>query len=88
MDGQFQYFSTIDFKEGRYRVQVNNIQIIPSMTLSIGGVRSSEAPVAYSDIMLRNDNTFRKNKLAQRSLECVDQYFLNKFAFISTENDW
>lgn len=88
MDGSFQYYASIEFKEGRYRVQVSNIEVIPSMTIELYGVRSSEGPDPYSGIILKKDKNFRKNNMAQRSLECLNEYFSNKFEFTSIEKDW
>jgi hypothetical protein len=88
MDGSFQYYASIEFKEGRYRVQVSSIELIPSITIALYGVRSSEGPEAYSGYILKNNGDWRTNTLAQNSIACLNQYFSNKFEFTSTEKDW
>ena len=82
MEGLLTYFVTMDFKDGRYRVSISDLQLIPSQTISLYGVESSTAPVALEDYQLRrSDGEFRKNAMAKRIMECMDQYLAGKFEF-------
>jgi len=90
MYGQLQYFATIDFKEGKYRVTVSGIQIIPSNTISLYGVESTTNPSAYESFIIKNSrDDFRGNNMAQNSLNCLNNYFLTTFEFKETlKEDW
>ena len=82
MEALLDYFVTIEFKEGRYRVTASDLQLTPLNTISIYGVEDSGAPVALEKYQLRSrDGELRKNNLAMRSLECMDQYLSEKFEF-------
>lgn len=90
MYGQLQYFASIDFKEGKYRVTVSGIQIIPSNTISLYGVESSSNPSPYEGFIIKNSrDAFRTNNMAQNSLSCLNNYFLTTFEFKETsKKDW
>jgi len=90
MYGQLQFFTSIDFKEGKYRATVSGIQIIPSNTISLYGVESTNNPTAYEGFIIKNSKEeFRTNSMAQNSLNCLNTYFLSTFEFKKTlKEDW
>lgn len=89
MDGQVQYFGRIEVKEGRYRITVSNINIIPSMTISFMGARSGENPTPLETYQIRTrDQQLKNNSLATNTIGCLDAYFWKTFAFRLPEDDW
>ncbi len=85
MRDKVQFFAKIEFKEGRYRVQVSKLEFTPSVTIELGGVRTSESQVPIEDYQLKKNGDLRTGKMHNNSRACLDKYFSDKFAFTSTE---
>ncbi len=86
------YFATIQFKEGRYKVEVSNITLYPNFSMHIGMVQSSNNPEAFERYLVKNNRAeLRSGSLHQTALDCLDDYLLEKFKFqkmSSQTNDW
>lgn len=90
-DAQLYYFARIQFKEGKYLVEVSNFQLIPNYSINFNGVESTKNPEALESFVLKNQNQeFKPGKLHQNALECLGQFLLQKFNFQekSTAVEW
>ncbi|MGM1056053.1 MAG: hypothetical protein ACQEWG_09225 [Bacteroidota bacterium] len=88
MRDQIQYFTSIDFKEGRYRVTVSKIELLPSTTASLYGVETTNNPVPYNDYQVKKNGELRTGKMLQNSRECLNKYLQEKFNFKKSSDDW
>lgn len=88
LEGKIQFFALIEYKEGRYRVSVSNINVIPNQTMELWGVRETEAGKPLEDYQVRNNGEFRKNNMATNTRECIENYFVDLFYFTKVSNDW
>ncbi len=88
MQDQIQYFTAIDFKEGRYRVTIKKIELLPSNSVSLYGVETSNNPVPYEDFQVKKNGDLRTGKMLQNSRECLENYFQKKFNFKKSSDDW
>ena len=88
MHDQLQFFTVLEFKEGRYRVTVNKIEIIPSTTASLYGVVSTNSPIPFEDYQVKKTGELRPGKMLQNSRNCLDQYLQEKFNFKKSSTNW
>ena len=76
---------TVYFKEGKYRVLINNITF-KSLEISVYGVTNS-SDTMLDDSFIRNDGTFRKNKMYEKIMQELHQTFMQRFTY-KTDSDW
>lgn len=88
MRDQIKFFSTIDFKDGRYRVTVSKIELVPSTSASLFGVETTNNPVPYEDYQVKKNGELRTGKMFRNSRKCLDKFFQEKFNLMKTSNDW
>lgn len=75
----------VDFKQGKYRVLINNITF-KSLEVSIYGVTNSSDSM-LDDSFIRNDGTFRNNKMYEKILNELHKTFMQRFTY-NTDSDW
>lgn len=86
------FFANIQFKEGRYKVEISNITLSPTYTMNLGIVQTSNTPEALERYVVKNNSAeLRSGSLHQTALDCLDAYLLEKFLFDEVnpqKNDW
>jgi hypothetical protein len=85
MQDQFQYFATVDFKPGKIRVTVTNINFIPSSTVELYGVQSSGAPVNAAAYFITKKGELKTAARLKDALACLDGYLTKKFQFAAQD---
>ena len=88
MRNQIQFFTAIDFKEGKYRVTVSKIELLPSTTASLYGVETTNNPIPYEDYQVKKNGELRTGKMLQNSRECLNKYLQEKFSLKEPSDDW
>lgn len=90
-DAQVFYFAQLQFKEGRYKVEISNFQLIPDYTVSIYGVESGSGAEPLDKYVIKNNSpTIRPGTMHQNALNCLHEHLMQKFSFQQPEegNDW
>lgn len=90
-DAQLYYFARIQFKEGKYKVEVSNFQLLPSYSINLAGIQTSTTAEGLDKYIVKhNKPEIRSGSMHQNALECLDQYLLQKFSFQEDpdQNNW
>ncbi len=90
-NAQLVYFARIQFKEGRYLVEVSNFQLIPNQVINFDGVESTANPESLDAYVIKNNSPeLRQGNLHKNALECLDKFLLDKFTFQDKKmaSDW
>lgn len=77
----------IDEKDGRYKVEVSNIRITPSYTISLYGVSSTESDYPLEDAGLNKKFEFNDNFLNHLA-KPYDKLFSSYFNPKEKKDDW
>lgn len=83
-----QFFTHIAFKEGKYKVRVSSIAFIPTTTAQVFGVETTTQPMAWEGFILKSSGDLKTNRLTEKSMECLDKYFLQLFNFKAEATSW
>lgn len=74
----------IDFKEGRYKVTVNNI-VFKGIIITISGVGDQSDLYADTALIRTRDGELRKNKQAQKVFTRLHDAFIKEFTYKAPE---
>jgi hypothetical protein len=74
----------VDFKDGRYKVFINNI-VFDGIIVTVYGVTNKNDLYADTDLIRSRDGDLRKNKQAQRVFERLHNAFISTFAYTEPE---
>jgi hypothetical protein len=88
MRDEFTYYVTIDHKAQKYRVTVTNIRLIPSTTISLFDVTTSESSASFSGYVVKNSGELKSNRLTKKVIDCIDKKFQIDFNFKKITSDW
>jgi len=88
MRDEFTYYISIEHKPEKYRITVINIRLIPSTTISIFDVRTSESDVSFSSYVVKKNGELKSNRLTKKVINCIDKKFQNDFNFKKITSDW
>lgn len=81
----------IEEKQGRYRVTVFNIKIIPmQVSFDLGGISSMpDDLVSFEDIMIKNNGTMKAKLMGFDITEALNKHYLDLFIIKKrTNEDW
>jgi hypothetical protein len=88
MRDEFTYYVTIDHKAEKYRVTVTNIRLIPSTTISLFDVTTSESSISFSEYVVKKSGELKSNQLTEKVIDCIYKKFQIDFNFKKITSDW
>lgn len=84
-----QFYTTIDFKDKRYRVKINHIQFAPSRPDILFGEVPFDTIVPFEPSQVNHrKGELLNNKVAENSRECLNTFFQKKFSFKNPLDQW